>query len=153
MIYDQCIMSSGRHNVIWNLRVPDESAPDCISSLLIRWLMTNALCHSGDIYHHMSSGLLWHLIWMNYCISIMSSGWHTLPLLSHADEMTNFVALQDLAENHYRKPRRNFVPTHSTLADRWNLTDAIFIMSMSYKAEHSWRWNVLIIYLETRMHR
>ena len=94
--------------------------------------MTNALCHPDDIsYHHMPSGWLsWrHLIWMSYCNVIMSSGWHALPLLSHADDVAFFFTTccgpstrpyeRSLWENHYRKLRWNFVPTHSTLADRW----------------------------------
>ena len=72
------------------------------------WLMTNALCNPDDIYHHMSSGWIWHIIWMNYCISIMSSGWHTLPLLSHADEMTNFVGIQDLVGKPLSKTKTKF---------------------------------------------
>ena len=62
----------------------------------------------------MSSGWLWDLIWMSYCISVMSSGWHTLPLLSHADEIANFdfsqhaVALQDLLGKPLPKTKTKF---------------------------------------------
>ena len=41
----------------------------------------------------MSSGWLnwgWYLIRMSYDNAIMSSGWHTLPFLSHPDEIANF---------------------------------------------------------------
>ena len=75
--------------------------------------MTNALCHPDDIYNHMSSGWLWHLIWMSYC-SIMSSWWHTLSLLSNADEIANFdfsqhaVALQDLVGKPLSKTKTKF---------------------------------------------
>ena len=68
------------------------------------WVTANSLCHSDDIlFHSMSSGWLnwgWFLIWMSYGNVIMSSGWDTLPLLSHPDEIANFdfpqhtVALQ-----------------------------------------------------------
>ena len=60
---------------------PDES----------RWIH----CHPDDIpFHLMSSGLLnwgWYLIRMSYgYVIIMSSGWDTLPCLSHPDEIANF---------------------------------------------------------------
>ena len=94
-------ISSGWYNVIWNLSHPDEIVPGRISS---EWLLDTAVCHSDDIsYHHMSSGWLsrnWYLIRMSYDNVVMSSGWHTLPFLSHPDEIANFdfpqhaVALQ-----------------------------------------------------------
>ena len=94
-------ISSGWHNVIWTLSHADELAPGSISS---GWLLDTAVCHPDDIsYHHMSSGWLsrnWYIIRMSYDNVIMSSGWHTLPLLSHPDEIANFdfpqhaVALQ-----------------------------------------------------------
>ena len=43
--------------------------------------------------HHMSSGWLywiWYLIRMTYDHVILSSGWHTLPFLSHPDEIAIF---------------------------------------------------------------
>ena len=96
-----CPISSRWHNVIWHLSNPDELAPGHISS---GWLLDTALCHPDDIsYHHMSSGWLsrnWYLIRMSYDNVNMSSGWHTLPFLSHPDEIANFdfpqhaVALQ-----------------------------------------------------------
>ena len=96
-----CPISSGWHNVIWTLSHPDELAPGRISS---GWLLDTAVCHPDDIsYHHMSSGWLsrnqYH-IRMSYDTVIMSSGWHTLPFLSHPDEIAIFdfpqhaVALQ-----------------------------------------------------------
>ena len=96
-----CPISSGWYNVIWNLSHPVELAPGRISS---GWLLDAAVCHPDDISkHHMSSGWLsrnWYLIRMSYDNVIMSSGWHTLPFLSHPDEIANFdfpqhaVALQ-----------------------------------------------------------
>ena len=96
-----CPISSGWYNVIWNQSHPDELSPGRISS---GWLLDTAVCHPDDIsYHHMSSGSLsrnWYLIRMSYDNVIMSSGWHTLPFLSHPDEIANFdfpqhaVALQ-----------------------------------------------------------
>ena len=88
-------------------------------------------------YHHtcLSSGWLswrWHLIWMSYCNVIRSSGLHTPPLFKSCGWDSKFWFFttrggpstlpykMTLRENHYRKPRRTFVPTHSTLADRWN---------------------------------
>ena len=68
------------------------------------WVTANSLCHPYDIlFHFMSSGWLnwgWFLIRMSYGNVIMSSGWDTLPFLSHPDEIANFdfpqhaVALQ-----------------------------------------------------------
>ena len=116
-------------------------------------------------YHHtcMSSGSLswrWHITWMSYCNVIKSSGWHTLQLLSHADETENFdfswhvVALQHIRtkgpcgkttiEN---EDELLCQPTQHWLTGE-ALTDTISIMFMSYKAEHSWRWDVLIICLK-----
>ena len=55
------------------------------------------------LFHFMSSGWLnwgWFLIRMSYGTVTMSSGWDTLPFLSHPDEIANFdfphhaVALQ-----------------------------------------------------------
>ena len=99
-------ISSGRHNVIWILSHPGELAPGSISS---GWLLDTAVCHPDDIsYHHMSSGWLsrnWYIIRMSYDNVIMSSGWHTLLLLSHPDQIANFdfpqhaVALQRFRNN------------------------------------------------------
>ena len=96
-----CPISSGWHNVIWTLSHPDELAPGRISS---GWLLDTAVCHPDDIsYHHMSSGWLsrnQYQIRMSYDTVIMSSGWHTLPFLSHPGEIAIFdfpqhaVALQ-----------------------------------------------------------
>ena len=68
------------------------------------WVMDESLCHPDDIlFHFMSSGWLnwgWFLIRMSYSNVITSSGWDTLPFLSHPDEIANFdfphhaVALQ-----------------------------------------------------------
>ena len=59
-----------------------------IGSISSGWRMYTAVCHADNIsYHHMSSGWLswsWYLIRMSYDNVIMSSGWHTLPFLSHA---------------------------------------------------------------------
>ena len=61
------------------------------------------LIHVSKWGLQMSHGWLswsWYLIWMGYDNVIMSSGWHTLPFLSHPDEIANFdfsqhaVALQ-----------------------------------------------------------
>ena len=96
-----CPISSGWHNVIWTLSHPDELVPGRMSS---GWLLDTAVWHPDDkSYRHMSSGWLrrnWFLIRMSYDNVIMSSGWHTLPFLSHPDEIANFdfphhaVALQ-----------------------------------------------------------
>ena len=71
---------------------------------LIQMSTANSLCHPDDIlFHFMSSGWLnwgWFLIRMSYGNVIMSSGWDTLPFLSHPDEIANLdfpqhaVALQ-----------------------------------------------------------
>ena len=101
-----CPISSGWHNAIWTLSHTDELATDRISS---GWLLDTAVCHPDDIsYRHMSSGWLsrnWYLIQMSYENVVMSSGWHTLPFLSHPDEIANFdfphhaVALQRFRSN------------------------------------------------------
>ena len=86
-----CPISSGWHNVTWTLSHLDELAHGRISS---GWLLDTAVCHPDDIsYHHMSSWWLsrnWCLIRMSYDNVIMSAGWHTLPFLSHPDEIANF---------------------------------------------------------------
>ena len=70
---------------------PDDLPGVGISS---RWVTANSLCHPDDIlFHLMSSGWLdwgWFLIRMSYGNVIMSSGWDTLPFLSHSDEIANF---------------------------------------------------------------
>ena len=108
MTYGYCRMSSvwltilsRWHNVIWTQSHPDELAPGRISS---GWLLDTAVCHPDGIsYRHMPSGWLsrnWYLIRMSYDNVIMSSGWYTLPFLSHQDKIANFdfphhaVALQ-----------------------------------------------------------
>ena len=73
-------MSSG-----WNI------APGRISS---GWLLTNAGCHPDDIANVIpkSSGCLSYYQYfsrMTYGRCIMSSGWHTLPFLSHPDEIAS----------------------------------------------------------------
>ena len=93
-------ISSGWHNIIWTLSHPDEIAmliPKSSGWLsyrlyLIRttygycsmssgWLLNTALCHPDDIsYHHMSHGWL-SRSWLE---------WHTLPFLSHPDEIAIF---------------------------------------------------------------
>ena len=75
--------------------------------------MDTAVCYSDDIsYHHMSSGWRswsWYLIRMSYDNVIMSPGWHTLPFLSHPDEIANFdfsqhaVALQRFHEIQFNR--------------------------------------------------
>ena len=53
-----------------------------------------SLCHLNDIpYRHKSFGWIswsWYLSRTSYGKVIMSSGWHTLPLLSHPDETADF---------------------------------------------------------------
>ena len=94
-------ISSWRCKVIWTLSNPDELDPGRISS---GWVTVNSLCHPDDMpYHLMSSGWLnwsWFFIRMSYGNVIISSGWDTLPFLSHPGETANFdfpqyaVALQ-----------------------------------------------------------
>ena len=91
---------------IWSLSHPSDIAIPNISS---GWLIVDAICHPDDIlFHSMSSGWLnwgWFLIRMSYGNVIMSSGWDTLPFLSHPDEIANFdfpqhaVALQRFRRN------------------------------------------------------
>ena len=117
-------ISSGWHNVIWNLSHPDEFAPGRISS---GWLLDTAVCHPCDISHHRkSSGWLsrnWYIIRMSYDNVIMSSGWHTHPLLSHPDEIANF----DFAQHALALQRFRTLPTVTctTLATHQNLIATI----------------------------
>ena len=88
-------------DILFHLCHPDDLPDVGISS---GWVTANSLCHLDDIlFHFMSSGWLnwgWFLIRMSYGNVIMSSGWDTLPFLSHPDEIANFdfpqhaVALQ-----------------------------------------------------------
>ena len=99
-----CPISSGWQNVIWTLNHPEEFAPGRIS---FGWPLDPAVCHSDDIsYHHMSSGWLsrnWYLTRMSYDNVFMSSGWHTLPFLSHRDKIANFDFPQHVvALQHFR---------------------------------------------------
>ena len=70
---------------------PDDLAGVGVSS---GWVTVNSLCHPDDIlFHLISSGWLswgWYLIRMSNGTVIMSSGWDTLPFLSHSDEIANF---------------------------------------------------------------
>ena len=98
--------SSGWHNVFELISHPDELA---IARISTGWFMDTVVCHPDDIsFHHMSPGWLssnWYLIRMCYDNVILSSGWHTLPFLSHPDEIANFdfpqhvVALQRFRNN------------------------------------------------------
>ena len=112
MTYGHYRMSPEWLNVIWTVSHPDELDSDRIS---YGWLMTDTSCHLDDLagfgissgwvttnslchrdhtpFHLMSSGWLnwgWYLIWMSNGNVIMSSGWDTLPFLSHPDDITNF---------------------------------------------------------------
>ena len=88
---------------IWSLSHPDDLPIPSISS---GWVPANSLGHPDDIlFHLMSSRWLnwgWYLVWMSYGNVIMSSGWDTLPFLSHPNEIANFdfpqhaVALQHI---------------------------------------------------------
>ena len=59
------------------------------------WVTANSLCYPDDIpFHPMSSGWLnwdWYLIRKSYGNAIMSSGWDTLPFVSHSDEIANSI--------------------------------------------------------------
>ena len=112
MTYDIALVSPGRQNVIWTLSHLDESASDRVSpgwlmavalchpdyltgdGISPGWVTTNSLCHPDDmLFHLMSFGWLnwgWYLIRMSYGNFIMSTGWDTLPFLSHPDEIANF---------------------------------------------------------------
>ena len=122
MTYDVALCHPDEITKIWSLSHPVDLAIPSISSgwLIVDalchpddlpgvgissgWVTANSLCHPGDIlFHFMSSGWLnwgWFLIRMSYGNVIMSSGWDTLPFLSHRDEIANFdfpqhaVALQ-----------------------------------------------------------
>ena len=86
---------------IWSLSHPDDLP---IPSISPGWVPVNSFGHPDDIlFHLMSSRWLnwgWYLVWMSYGNVIMSSGWDTLPFLSHPNEIANFdfpqhaVALQ-----------------------------------------------------------
>ena len=122
MTYDVALCHPDEITKIRSLSHPDDLAIPSISS---GWLIADALCHPDDLpgvgissgwvaaislchpddllFHFMSSGWLnwgWFLIRMSYGNVIMSSGWDTLPFLSHPDEIANFdfphhaVALQ-----------------------------------------------------------
>ena len=122
MTYDVALCHPDEITKIWSLSHPDDLDIPSISS---GWLIVDALCHPDDLpcvgnssgwvtaislchpddmlFHFMSSGWLnggWFLIRMSYGNVIMSSGWDTLPFVSHPDEIANFdfpqhaVALQ-----------------------------------------------------------
>ena len=122
MTYDVALCHPDEITKIWSLSHPDDLAIPSISS---GWLIVDALCHLDDLpgvgnssgwvtanslchpdyilLHFMSSGWLnggWFLIRMSYGNVIISSGWDTLPFLSHPDGIANFdfpqhaVALQ-----------------------------------------------------------
>ena len=119
MTYDVALCHPDELTKIWFLSHP------AIPSISSGWLIVDALCHPDDLpgvgissgrvtanslchpddtlFHFMSSGWLnggWFLIRMSYFNVIMSSGWDTLPFVSHPDEIANFdfpqhaVALQ-----------------------------------------------------------
>ena len=123
-------MSSGWHNG-FTVSHPDELAPGRISS---GWLLDTAVCHPDDMsYHHMSSGWLsrnWYLIRMSYDNVIMPSGWHTLPFLSHPDEIANFG-----------------FPQHAVALQRFRIHRTCCIQSVNntvtktLQCHHWWHWS------------
>ena len=86
-------ISSGRHNIIWNLSHPGDYTIGSISS---RWLMANVLCHPDDMRSFpKSSG--WHKISWTVCHldeivpDCISSGWLMAGTLCHPDDLAGVV--------------------------------------------------------------
>ena len=71
----------------------------------------------------MSSGWLnwgWYLMRMSYGNVIMSSGWHTLPFLSHPDEIANFdFAHHAVTIQRFRSNKRPHPVVKSGLVPWW----------------------------------
>ena len=144
MTYDVALCHPGEITKIWSLSHLDDLAipsispewlivdaschPDDLPGVGISsgWVTANSLCHQDDIlFHFMSSGWLnwgWFLIRMSYGNVIMSSGWDTLPFLSHPDEIANFdfpqhaVALQRF-RIYTIKQMRNVIQKYRCLTD------------------------------------
>ena len=99
--------------------------------------MDTVVCHPDDIsFHHMSSGWLsrnWYLIRMRYDNVIMSSGWDTLPFLSHPGEIANFA---------FRTPRW---PFSASVIFFWNaiynVREWVSPLLTTYQTPSSNQWN------------
>ena len=97
MTYGYCRMSSDEMTYDIVLSHPDDiTSSGWVSSWSYLIRMTYGYCSTSSSWHIIRQYIIrmtyrnWYIIRMCHNNVIMSSGWHTLPFLSHPDEITNF---------------------------------------------------------------